>query len=91
MKKALFTLILGASNDFMQTSLAKTEKIKVHIVSHSHMDAGWQKTYDEYYDQYVKRILTSVTQKLIKDRKFTFTIGDLAFFRRFYESQPRSI
>ena len=42
-------------------------KIKVHIVSHSHMDAGWLSTFDEYYNDWVKRILTSVTQKLHKN------------------------
>ena len=39
----------------------KTAKIKVHIVSHSHMDAGWLSTFDEYYNEEAKRILTSVT------------------------------
>ena len=26
-----------------------SEPVRVHFVPHSHMDAGWLKTYDEYY------------------------------------------
>ena len=37
-----------------------TEPVKVHFVPHSHMDAGWLKTYDQYYDTQVHKILTSV-------------------------------
>ena len=38
--------------------------ITVHVVPHSHMDTGWERTYDEYYDIYVKRIFHSVVKKL---------------------------
>ena len=27
----------------------KPDKLNVHIISHTHLDAGWVKTYDEYY------------------------------------------
>lgn len=60
------------------------QKTKVHIVSHSHMDAGWLSTYDDYYDFWVARILMSMTQRLHKNPLFTYTHGDIAFFKRFY-------
>ena len=44
------------------------------------MDAGWLHTYDEYYDQDVKGILKSVFKKLRTDPKYTYTLGDIAFF-----------
>ena len=63
------------------------QKIKVHIVPHSHMDAGWLSTYDEYLENWVKRIFTSVTQKMIKNPQYKFTIGDVAFFKDWYLSK----
>jgi len=60
------------------------EPINVHFVPHSHMDAGWLKTYDEYYHQEVSRLFKSVFLQLQKDAKYTYTVGDIAFFRRYY-------
>ena len=49
------------------------------------MDAGWRDTYDEYFDNWVQRILTSVTQRLYRQPKYTYTLGDISFFRKFYQ------
>ena len=38
--------------------------VNVHFVSHSHMDAGWLRTYDEYYDHNVQYIFDSVFEEL---------------------------
>ncbi len=48
------------------------------------MDAGWLRTYDEYYNQEVKTILEQVIGKLSTDPKYKYTVGDTAFFRRYY-------
>ena len=48
------------------------------------MDAGWLKTYDQYYDEHVSQIFDSVFDKLRSDPIYTYTLGDLAFFRRYY-------
>ena len=66
------------------------EPIKVHFVPHSHMDAGWLKTYDDYYKHEVKRLFKSVFDQLGKDLKYTYTIGDIAFFRRYYNDAKPS-
>ena len=50
---------------------------------HSHMDAGWKKTYDGYFEK-VKIILESVFAQLQTDPRYTYTLGDIAFFRRYY-------
>ena len=38
------------------------EAIDVHFVIHSHLDAGWLRTYDEYYYEAGKFIFDSVIE-----------------------------
>lgn len=57
----------------------------MHFVPHSHMDAGWLVPYEAYYKFRVKWIFKSVFNQLVKDPKYRYTVGDLAFFRRYYE------
>ena len=59
----------------------------MHFVPHSHLDAGWLNTYDQYYEFSVRTIFESVFTKLEKDPSFTYTVGDLAYFRRYYNDQ----
>lgn len=61
-----------------------SEPIQVHFVPHSHMDAGWRKTYDEYYNNEVTQIFDSVFALLQTNRMYTYTLGDIAFFRRYW-------
>ena len=69
------------------TPKAKTfNELDIFIVPHSHMDAGWLKTIDQYYDLGVKRIFDSVIEQLQRDKKYTFTLGDIYYFQRWYES-----
>ena len=50
------------------------------------MDAGWLKTYENYYNSEVKIIFKSVFRKLLTDAKYTYTVGDIAFFRKYYKN-----
>ena len=54
------------------------------------MDAGWLKTYDAYYTTEVQQIFNTVIGKLDFDSSFTYTVGDMAFFRRYYNLQPKN-
>ena len=38
----------------------ETVNVNVHFVTHSHMDSGWLKTYDMYYQNKVSHIFESV-------------------------------
>ena len=57
----------------------------MHFVPHSHMDAGWLKTYDRYFNDEVKIIFSSVFKRLETNEEYTYTVGDIAFFRRYWE------
>ena len=69
------------------TNAVELETVRVHFIAHSHMDAGWLKSFDEYYYEQVVHIMDSVIKELVDHPSFSYTVGDLAFFRRYYESQ----
>jgi hypothetical protein len=55
----------------------------LHVITHSHLDAGWVYSVDECYDV-VENILDSVTESLVADKKRKYTIGDIYMFTRWY-------
>jgi len=55
----------------------------VHIITHSHLDAGWLQILDECQEQ-VNVIFSSVVKSLSLDSSRTYTIGDLYFFETWY-------
>eukprot|EP00884_Botryococcus_braunii_P017862 jgi/Botrbrau1/475/Bobra.110_2s0112.1 len=82
------------------TSSSRVEGIlNVHIVPHTHDDAGWLKTVDQYFYGSktpiqlagVQYILDSVTHYLghNPDRKFVY--GEMAFFARWWEQQTEEV
>ena len=75
---------------FHTASASQSGPIKVHFVPHSHMDAGWLRTYDEYYFEEVRHIFDSVIEKLGTRSIYTYTVGDISFFKRYYEELPTS-
>ncbi len=72
--------------------------IKVHIVAHSHDDAGWLKTVDqlllgqrnEIQKADVSRILDSVIDALNANADRTFSYVEQAFFQRWWAHQLRT-
>ncbi len=67
----------------------------MHLVPHSHDDAGWEKTVDEYYSgsqDMVRRagveyILDNVIYELEEDPKKTFTQVEVSFLERWWDTQ----
>lgn len=54
---------------FIETHLknkhvADPQQITVHMIAHSHQDAGWRQTVDSYYSDFVGQVLDSVVQYL---------------------------
>ena len=61
------------------------------MITHSHMDAGWQLSFNGYYSYYVYNILYGVVLKLSEPGdQHTYTVGDMAFFQHFYNKQTHT-
>lgn len=69
--------------------------LNVHIVCHTHDDAGWLKTVDQYYWGAnnsiqlagVQYILDSVVESLAANPNRKFIYGEMAFFQRWWAQQ----
>ena len=51
---------------------------------HSHMDAGWLEKYEDLFKNKAKLIFEQTIQKLLENTMYTYTVGDISFFRRYY-------
>jgi alpha-mannosidase len=66
-----------------------SEQIIVHVIPHSHDDAGWLWTFDEYFygnntSKCVKCILDGTLESLLSDPRRTFVEVEIAFFSKWY-------
>lgn len=57
----------------------KEEKINIIILPHSHVDAGWLQTVEEYYVNHVKGILNNMVKKLSTYKDMTFVWAETVF------------
>ena len=69
------------------------DPITVHIISHSHQDAGWLFTVDEYFNNAVSSIYTSVYQALMNDKSKTkkYTHAEIYFFKMWWILQTPEV
>jgi hypothetical protein len=69
-------------------TLVNTEKeLVIHVVPHSHNDAGWLLPMDEYYEKQTKHILTNTLSYLISHPDKKFNWSDIAFFHMWWQQQ----
>ncbi|WAR25685.1 MA2B1-like protein [Mya arenaria] len=70
----------------------KDGMLNVHIVPHTHDDVGWVKTYQQYYDQDVSYIISSVVENLKEDimgqKRFIYV--EMAFLKMWWQKQDES-
>ena len=80
------------------TGNASSGKIRVHLVPHAHLDVGWLKTVEECWyganqsiqDAAVRDIIDSVVGQLALNPERKWTIGEQAFFQRWWREHHDS-
>ncbi|CAF4957219.1 unnamed protein product [Pieris macdunnoughi] len=83
---------------YKQCPQTRDGALNVHVIPHSHMDAGWVKTFDEYYygtktsisTANVQMIYHSVLSELLHDKRRKFTFSETAYFWRWWKEQRGS-
>lgn len=95
---SLFTVQASMNRNASDRREENGNRLQVHIVPHSHDDAGWLKTFDQYYyglrqdiqPAAVQVILDSVVEQLTQDANRRFTFAEMAFFMKYWSSLGES-
>jgi lysosomal alpha-mannosidase len=61
--------------------------LMIHVVPHTHDDVGWRSTIDEYYNERVHAIITSVIECLLEDPKRKFSYVEMKYLAMWLERQ----
>ena len=85
--KAVLILALMCMALMLNLGSAVDKNLTIHAVPHSHNDAGWLKSFDEYYNDTTKHILTNVMNLLEKEENKKFNWSDIAFFYKWWDEQ----
>lgn len=65
--------------------------INMHVLSHSHNDAGWIQTIDTLYEAYVESIYNTSTLALTMNPTWRYVSAENVFFARWWKSQPARV
>eukprot|EP01102_Stenamoeba_stenopodia_P016404 TRINITY_DN5735_c0_g1_i1.p1 TRINITY_DN5735_c0_g1~~TRINITY_DN5735_c0_g1_i1.p1 ORF type:complete len:722 (-),score=108.19 TRINITY_DN5735_c0_g1_i1:1110-3275(-) len=84
---SLVCLLLGVLLVASEASSEVKEPLEVFLVPHSHCDAGWLVTAEQYYIDYVHNILDSVTTELLADDTLRFVWAETIWFQQWWEQQ----
>ena len=71
--------------------LGNISSLNIHVIPHSHMDPGWLRTYEEYYNQQVKKIFSNVYDQMKSNANRTFVFCEMINFERWYNSQSEEV
>ncbi|CDW86560.1 lysosomal alpha-mannosidase [Stylonychia lemnae] len=72
-------------------STPENERKIIHMIAHSHQDAGWLKTADHYLQGSSKYILNSVIKALHENSERKFIFAEMFFFQNWYYSSPLQV
>ena len=60
--------------------------MRAHIIAHTHEDAGWRLSRQQYYDEFVSKSYDTLIQALIYNEQRTFVVSDILFFEMWFKS-----
>ncbi|CAJ0933285.1 unnamed protein product, partial [Mesorhabditis belari] len=69
----------------------KNKKLIVHLLLHSHIDPGWLRTFEEYYNEKVKTILTGAVEGLVKNVNLRFIWSEMSFLERWWKDATEEL
>jgi len=90
---AVFTVTF-ISFIFFPLLIQAKDKIRVHVIPHSHDDVGWLRTMNNYYEDRpycVRCILDNVYTGLKENKNRTFIYVEMAFFQKWFLTQSEII
>lgn len=68
-----------------------SKHLNIHLVPHTHLDAGWTWTYEEFFSGLkgndktkVSQIISGVIIELLKDPEMRFNFVEMKFFNMWY-------
>jgi len=76
---------LEDANEFGKDMAQNDLDLMIHVVPHSHVDAGWTETMETMLENHAKVILERVLDQLDGDLKRRFVWAEVYFFRNWYE------
>jgi alpha-mannosidase II len=77
--------------DVQPKPYSKDAPLNVFVLPHSHCDPGWIKTFDEYFQQQTKHILTTVVTALQLNPKRKFIWAEISYFEWWYREQEEPV
>jgi len=66
-------------------------QVEVSLIAHSHCDAGWKKTVEQYYDEQVRTILTNTVDHLLADPVRRFVWAETVYFSWWFGEQDAAM
>lgn len=61
--------------------------VNLHVVPHSHTDAGWIEPIDWYYQNWVRHIFDNILHEMYDNPDITFVWADTNYLHQWFESQ----
>ena len=80
----LLQTIRNPTTSFNVMEEEERDTVYFHVVCHSHNDVGWLSTPDEYYEERVSKIISSVVEALLEDPRRRFSQTEIYYFERWW-------